>query len=844
MKNFIKISTLQLLLCFYCSFNYASPLGGIPNPPVDPPSPLCEVYQNQVFDIIIPSGGKTSDYNGLIENKSVFIEGDFYFDINMTFKNCIIRGRSGSFNISSKIVKVIDCQLYACVGSFQRFFILDGYFEATGTIFDNVTEAIHLGARAGYKINNCIFKGSGAASSHMIHISGSAFGEPIIGCTFKNYIGGSSNAIFIDNCCDLVSIGASGSHTYKNVFFNVTQGILIRSQNKVNIINSIFLNNNNAITINSGLLHTVEDVTISNTIDGIICTSFLSTLNISKSNFNQVLRGIKTTKGSLSVKSTIATNISKYFINSIGTKLEVDNCHIYNSSGQGIIADGGIIKMNTDTISLNGKAGVKISNSMDVTLSNNILNKCMINNNNITSGLYQYNSINGLGISKNPVESDLSFNGNYCSNTFSNYIGGVKFSGNCDKTSFVRNELSQLSEAVQIDEVIGKQTHHANIFSNITGNGIVLTNTTSDPFNSQFIVNSLINANYKPTNWAPIDILSDPQSGASILCKPRFLLFGGDNYELSPVDELILDGYYLARNGSLWEAKKRIMKKAYLYPTLLSNQELNNFYIDPANSDLFKAARIELLWNNFYNSFSNSNLDFLNLTILNEEKVLDSLYNIYLVDLDNSANYTLYLNQRNYLNSLIHGYDSLSNLQSLVSNSVLLSLFNLNSSISASIGIPYFEKVINELMYDRFTDSTFLLTHTELNFIHSVSSLCPLDFGSIVYSARSFLSTEEREYYEDTPCQSQFNGQAELTNRINKLVPQINIYPNPTNGLIHLSNSNLIKKIKLSNFTYFYNNIELINGSLDLRNMRNGLYLLEIELLNGNHEIKKIVIEN
>ncbi|WP_420572221.1 T9SS type A sorting domain-containing protein [Kordia sp.] len=76
----------------------------------------------------------------------------------------------------------------------------------------------------------------------------------------------------------------------------------------------------------------------------------------------------------------------------------------------------------------------------------------------------------------------------------------------------------------------------------------------------------------------------------------------------------------------------------------------------------------------------------------------------------------------------------------------------------------------------------------------------------------------------------------EVSNAIN----QITVYPNPVKNILHIETTSQLKSIVL--FSMLGEKISSTNqNNIDLSAISNGLYMLQVELLNGNITTKKII---
>jgi Secretion system C-terminal sorting domain len=73
-----------------------------------------------------------------------------------------------------------------------------------------------------------------------------------------------------------------------------------------------------------------------------------------------------------------------------------------------------------------------------------------------------------------------------------------------------------------------------------------------------------------------------------------------------------------------------------------------------------------------------------------------------------------------------------------------------------------------------------------------------------------------------------------------------NIYPNPTNNILHIDSKNKIENITISDMTgkkmrYFQN---IVNNEISMEALQKGIYLLECKTRNGNFNTKIIKTDN
>ena len=79
---------------------------------------------------------------------------------------------------------------------------------------------------------------------------------------------------------------------------------------------------------------------------------------------------------------------------------------------------------------------------------------------------------------------------------------------------------------------------------------------------------------------------------------------------------------------------------------------------------------------------------------------------------------------------------------------------------------------------------------------------------------------------------------------VNNLISnKISVYPNPFTDIIHFNNHLNISKITISNIfgDVIFKEDHIKEGNLSLKNLNDGIYLLEIQLINGDIQISKII---
>jgi len=82
-----------------------------------------------------------------------------------------------------------------------------------------------------------------------------------------------------------------------------------------------------------------------------------------------------------------------------------------------------------------------------------------------------------------------------------------------------------------------------------------------------------------------------------------------------------------------------------------------------------------------------------------------------------------------------------------------------------------------------------------------------------------------------------------ISSNLNELNEKISIYPNPSNGKLFISTSELIKSIKVTNIIgkEIYSSNNFNDNSIDLINFKNGVYFINLSTEKGTIT-KKIIL--
>ncbi|MEI2696636.1 MAG: T9SS type A sorting domain-containing protein [Saprospiraceae bacterium] len=164
----------------------------------------------------------------------------------------------------------------------------------------------------------------------------------------------------------------------------------------------------------------------------------------------------------------------------------------------------------------------------------------------------------------------------------------------------------------------------------------------------------------------------------------------------------------------------------------------------------------------------------------------------------------------------------------------------LNNSILEDGGIATIERDINYLLYNQIIDPSFTLSEADSTLIYYVGGLCPIDYGSIVFSARRFLNSDQLINFEEDSCSYNdpiilnFESKFDNTNFI--------IFPNPTNGVLKILSADIITQITLYDINGSIQKVKLEDGNLDLSNLKDAVYFIRIISSSGYSVFKKVLL--
>jgi len=160
-----------------------------------------------------------------------------------------------------------------------------------------------------------------------------------------------------------------------------------------------------------------------------------------------------------------------------------------------------------------------------------------------------------------------------------------------------------------------------------------------------------------------------------------------------------------------------------------------------------------------------------------------------------------------------------------------------NSLLPNEYPVYYTNKQVQELWLQRKLDSIDL-SGMDTSYLMDIACLDPIVFGSGVYQARAILDW-------DGECEYTGKSTTSVTTNFENQDNQIQLYPNPSNGIVYIDGFEKLDKVLVHNL----NGVVLRTFTKDSQfeiNLKEspGLYIFSLYLLDGTIEKHKIFIEN
>ena len=200
---------------------------------------------------------------------------------------------------------------------------------------------------------------------------------------------------------------------------------------------------------------------------------------------------------------------------------------------------------------------------------------------------------------------------------------------------------------------------------------------------------------------------------------------------------------------------------------------------------------------------------------------------MFLQNIDLCAGESITIGKNTYSQSGIYS-DTLKD--SNICDSILITNLNINSEIDVSIGVNAHKITANK------NGAMYMWTNCDLNYMPIPNE-----------TNQSFIATKDGNYaviIKEGSC-------SDTSDCVNIIITDIKnenqilnveIHPNPSQDFITISNSQLIKKITVTDFKQSNIDINFNEKIIDISHLGNGIYFFTLEFFNGNKQIEKVII--
>jgi hypothetical protein len=504
-----------------------------------------------------------------------------------------------------------------------------------------------------------------------------------------------------------------------------------------------------------------------------------------------------------------------------------------------------------------------------VYLNNPSLNRSGIELNSGKNNLLQDNTVTGLGITGNDNVGYIinsSPENVLCCNIVDNTRIGLQFNGFCENLNPENNGFFNGTEfgvhdtdfLIEEDGIIGTQNHRQNTWLQLISSALHQGGEAM-ALQSIFKVDLNINPNFIPADYLPGNWfdLNSTDSGIPV-CSPENCMIQSPGIAPETPDALIIaNGQVLATNYQptiQWEAERDLYEKIYgislTDPDIITFRQnaqsttVGQFHeISKDIDDLFSADGITLktIANNLKQIdvllSSLSNLDLLILSAAPNE--LDSLLNekaLLLAQIDQYAS----------------GNEAL--IQTVISNRITTAgaIQTDNSNITAIQKFEEYEQGVNNLYLEFLESADYSLSQTDIDLLKVIANQCPIEGGNAVYEARAILAIFNPDdfYDDDQLCNNQAFEAPIIIGQENWVAEGFKVFPNPANTKITVELPELdFKNGEIIVFDIFGKMVlvdQLVENNftfnLDINNLQDGMYFIQVSLDNNPLEVQKIIV--
>lgn len=419
-----------------------------------------------------------------------------------------------------------------------------------------------------------------------------------------------------------------------------------------------------------------------------------------------------------------------------------------------------------------------------------------------------------------------------CNNTFEGKHNLI-FKNNCTSTNLGTSNFNQSDGGfITEDGVISLQEHKGNKWISTSYAKVIGADNTF------FVVNSDPNTGgdpaYLPLNILPNDDWFTDIEGQTETCSRTFSIFRFLNND----DHLIFVDSFEATSIVEWYQKLETFEKLIENPELLNNNDdAEDFYENHLETNIEYVVKAKkYLRESQYDS---------TLTALLECKfdLLDTLMNdlyVLLISFNEDPQEEIEDSVQTLMQDLLDLDTLLEELNEEYSEYRLNKLDTAsfyNDLIEIENNFTQYEKTINAFAIERAADPEYELSYNDKQTVLGISSKCPETFGTSIFLARSFLSSEELiEIEQGDPC-----SEALIISSNNEVKPDnIVLLANPVENYLALDGLNLYLKYYLSIFDITGRNIYsgYYDNPIDVSFINSGMYIIKVE--NNNQVIEEL----
>ena len=438
---------------------------------------------------------------------------------------------------------------------------------------------------------------------------------------------------------------------------------------------------------------------------------------------------------------------------------------------------------------------------------------------------------------------------------------GARFSGVCSNTAFAGNSFEDHYLGLHLTQSImgfGPQFHRGNTWSGSYTFGAKYDGNPDDITNYRFFVNPSGGSDLLPPNPVPATGWFVTQSGNTFTCPAECPT--GIEWQLTSEDEEIAIGKLepsIYKEEQEWLAAKRLYRKVEDHNLLGVNTKVDSFYNSNSTTNIGRFVCIEKAFESALKPDSlllgqlNLNRDtiiYLMDTIAMIEKNLTTATGQDSIDMILEI-----LEYTGQINDLAAQQDSLC---VIVENNKIDSLDlvdSINTAVSDSTTQENNIKTYNDIRINYLYKGDYDLSSSQIEDIYDIANQCPYSGGDVVYAARKaymYLTDSLHYFDDDSLCTQQTysysqNSTSSFDTEQQQLVTsqaepeskmKIEVYPNPTSGLVYLAisqsqfeNGNMVLIDVLGNQII---NIPLSGGqqkyTIDASFLPVGMYLYKI----------------